>query len=141
MWTKSIVRMPGLLVHAVTGVQKTNLRFNTDTDAVPFVLSPDTKHVDLNWDVPQVVLFFRLSTLWRVVEHSKRCLSLAPHHWPGQLHPGILTLSVLWVARLVRRCGQVLATQRFHSLVGRLRIVFPTSTGLLEINFSKMFPQ
>ena len=66
MWTKSIVRMPGLLVHAVTGVQKTNLRFNTDTDAVPFVLSPDMKHVDLNWDVPQVVLFFQLSTLWRV---------------------------------------------------------------------------
>ena len=38
IWTKSMFHMPGLLVHAVSRVQKTNLRFNTDTDAVPFVL-------------------------------------------------------------------------------------------------------
>ena len=38
IWTQSNFHMAGLLVHAVTGIQKTNLRFNTDTDAVPFVL-------------------------------------------------------------------------------------------------------
>ena len=35
--------------------------------------------------------------------------------------------------------GQVLATQRFHSLVVRLRMGFPTSRGLLKIIFSICF--
>ena len=80
-----------------------------------------------------------MSRRWFCLSRSPRCggqqnTRSGACHWHRIIGPdnyirGILTLSVLWVAMLVRRGGQVVATQRFHSLVGRLRIGFFTSRG------------
>ena len=122
--TKSIFHIPGLSVHAVPESRE-NLAFMTGQyrHARCFSSCESTRYkwaqtgMSRRWFCPDLHVV-------EVTEHPKRFLSVAPHHWSGQLHPGIWTFVSTVVARLVRQCGQVHATQRFHSLFGRLSIGF-----------------
>ena len=54
-------------------------------------------------------------------------------HWSGQLHLGMLTLTVLWVTRMVRRCWQVLVLWDYE-------LAFPDSEVCWRLFFN-LFPQ
>ena len=55
---------------------------------------------------------------------------IAPDH---ELHLDVLTLTVLWVARLVRRCGQVLVLWDYE-------LAFPDSEACWRLFFN-LFPE
>ena len=121
IWTNSILHMAGLLVHAVSRVWKKNLGslyVSTVTRLRMRCLVDGCCCADVNVKEGNGVL-----APGTAPDHEHR-------HWSGQLHLGTLTLTVLWVARMVRRCAGTCSSG--------LRIGFPRFRGLLEIIFQSV---
>ena len=101
--------LSGLLVHAVTGVQNKKHLIQQRHARGAFRVVNGHVNRGFRLDVCSGCCCADLNVK---AGNGVLATGIAPDHehrlWSGQPHLGMLILTVLWVARMVRRCGQVL---------------------------------
>ena len=134
IWTNSILHMAGLLVHADTRVRKKKHLIQQRHARGAFRVV--NGHVNLWLRLGCLVDGCCCADLNVKAGNGVPSTGIAPdhehRHWSGQLHLG-MTLTVLWAARMVRRCGQVLVLWDYE-------LAFPDTEACWRFFFN-LFPE